>query len=240
MPHVNGLELVIALRKMHKKDSFPVIGLSSDDDSSVEFLKYGVNDFIRKPFFHEELSSRVNNSLDALENIQKLHSIANTDFLTQVSNRKHFYIEMSKYYQISQKKRKPFALAMLDIDHFKNINDTYGHDIGDKVIKILAKTIKDNIKGRDIVARFGGEEFCIVLKDIDNAPAVNFFDSLRKKISLLSINIDEQTKISFTVSIGIATTCNGSLEEMINKSDKHLYKAKKLGRNKVYSDLELT
>lgn len=237
MPNVDGLELALTLRKEHKKDRFPIIGISTDEETSVTFLKYGVNDFIRKPFFKEELSTRVNNTLDALENVQLLHNFANTDFLTQVSNRKHFYHDMGMYYEKAKKDKTPFALAMIDIDLFKQVNDTYGHDVGDDVIKILAKTIKDNIKGQDIVARFGGEEFCVVLKDIPAEPALKFFESLREKIAAILITADEENEISFTVSIGVATNYHDSLEEMVVSSDNHLYEAKKNGRNRVCSEL---
>ena len=235
MPRVDGLELTIALRKKYKKDRFPIIGTSTDEEISIAFLKYGVNDFIKKPFFKEELSTRVNNTLDALENVQKLHAFANTDFLTQVSNRKHFYHDMQMYYKKSKKENTPFALAMIDIDFFKNVNDTYGHDVGDDVIKLLAKTIKDNIKGQDIVARFGGEEFCVVLKDIPAQAAENFFEMLREKVAAIRITVDEERQISFTISIGVVTDYHDSLEEMLVKSDKHLYQAKNNGRNRVCS-----
>jgi len=236
MPKVNGLELTIALRKEYKKDRFPIIGISTDEESSITFLKYGVTDFVKKPFFKEELSTRVNNTLDALENVEKLHNFANTDFLTQVSNRKHFYHDMHTYYKKSRREGTPFALAMIDIDFFKQVNDNYGHDIGDETIMILAKTIKENIKGRDIVARFGGEEFCVVLKDIDPIPALKFFEVLRKKINALKIKISAEKEISFTVSIGVVTDYYTSLEEMIVQSDKHLYEAKNSGRNRICSD----
>ena len=239
MPKVDGLELALTLRKEHKKDRLPIIGVSTDKESSVTFLKYGVNDFVRKPFFKEELSTRVNNTLDALENVQLLHNFANTDFLTQVSNRKHFYHEMGMYYNKAKKDKTPFALAMIDIDFFKQVNDTYGHDVGDDVIKILAKTIKDNIKGRDIVARFGGEEFCVVLKDIDAIPALKFFESLREKVATIRITVDEEKEISFAISMGVSTTYYDSLEEMIINSDRHLYEAKRNGRNKICSDQDL-
>lgn len=239
MPKADGLELALTLRKEHKKDRLPIIGVSTDKESSVTFLKYGVNDFVRKPFFKEELSTRVNNTLDALENVQLLHNFANTDFLTQVSNRKHFYHEMGMYYNKAKKDKTPFALAMIDIDFFKQVNDTYGHDVGDDVIKILAKTIKDNIKGRDIVARFGGEEFCVVLKDIDAIPALKFFESLREKVATIRITVDEEKEISFAISMGVSTTYYDSLEEMVTNSDRHLYEAKRNGRNKICSDQDL-
>ncbi len=240
MPKIDGLELTITLRKEYKKDRFPIIGISTDDENSITFLKYGVNDFIKKPFFKEELSTRINNILDALENVQKLHDFANTDFLTQVSNRKHFYYDMGMYYKTAKQETTPFALAMIDIDLFKQVNDTYGHDVGDDVIKLLAKTIKDNIKGQDIVARFGGEEFCVVLKDIPAEPALRFFESLREKVAAVRITVDEEKQISFTISIGVVTSYHDSLEEMVVSSDRHLYEAKESGRNKVCSNTVCT
>ena len=239
MPVVNGLELILALRKSHKKDELPIIGMSSEKDTSIAFLKYGANDFIRKPFFKEEFSSRVNNTLESIENIQKLHSFANTDFLTGVANRKYFYNEMKNYYKKNKIENNPFVVAMIDIDFFKKVNDTYGHDAGDEVIRVLAHTIKDNIKGRDIVARFGGEEFCVVLKDIDAKPAIKFFESIREKIASLQVDIGKENFIEFTISIGVATEYNESLDEMVIQSDQQLYIAKKSGRNIVCCDKEL-
>ncbi len=236
MPLVNGLDLAITIRKQYRKDQFPIIGISTDDITSITFLKHGVNDFVRKPFLKEELATRVNNTLDAMENIQKLNTFANIDFLTQVANRKAFYHDMTKYYAKSKHNNTPFALAMIDIDHFKRVNDTYGHDIGDEVIKSLANTIKENIKGRDIIARFGGEEFCVVLKDIDKNPATMFFESLKEKIASLRIKATEKEEISFTISVGVATRYHDSLEEMISHSDHLLYEAKNAGRNRVCFD----
>ena len=240
MPIVDGLELVLALRKSYKKDELPIIGMSAEKETSISFLKYGVNDFIRKPFFKEEFSSRVNNTLESIENIQKLHSFANTDFLTGVANRKYFYTQMHKYYKKSKMEEKPFAVAMIDIDFFKKVNDTYGHDAGDEVIRTLAHTIKDNIKGRDIVARFGGEEFCVVLKDIEALPAMKFFESIREKVASLTVDIGKGNFIDFTISIGVATEYNDNLNEMVTQSDHQLYNAKNSGRNIVCCDKELT
>jgi diguanylate cyclase (GGDEF)-like protein len=240
MPIVNGLDLTITIRKERKKDRFPIVGISTDNLTAITFLKHGVNDFVTKPFFKEELSTRVNNTLDAMDNIAKLNSFAYTDFLTQVANRKAFYHDMIPYYHKSKLNNTPFALAMIDIDLFKQVNDTYGHDVGDDVIKLLAKTIKDNIKGRDIVARFGGEEFCVVLKDIPSDSALMFFESLREKVASLHLDVAEDKQLSFTISIGITTNYHDNLDEMIKASDTYLYKAKTAGRNRVCHEKELT
>jgi diguanylate cyclase (GGDEF)-like protein len=129
---------------------------------------------------------------------------------------------------------------MLDIDHFKKVNDTYGHDIGDIVIKTLATTIKDYIKEDDLVARFGGEEFCIVLKENSSEEAISFFNNLNKKINDIKIKISQDEYISFTTSVGLCTLKKETLQEMINSADKLLYSAKNNGRNQVCSDAKET
>ena len=237
MPRYNGLELVLSIRKSYKKYELPIIGVSIKKENAIVFLKHGVNDFLRKPFFKEELQTRVNNTLDSIENVQKLNNYANTDFLTGVANRKYFSSHAEEYFVQSHQSQEPFAVAMFDIDHFKKINDTYGHDVGDEVIKTLALTIKDNIKGQDIVARFGGEEFCVLLKNIEPNAAHSFFESLRKKIESLKMSIYGEEVFGFTVSIGLATKREKTLKQMITKSDQCLYEAKNNGRNMVCSDL---
>jgi diguanylate cyclase (GGDEF)-like protein len=233
MPKANGVELVIALRKAFTKDELPIIGIANDNICTTKFLKYGVNDLIKMPYFKDELSVRVNNVLQAQENIEKLKHFADTDYLTQIPNRKYFYKEVKTFYKEAKEAKTPFALAMIDIDNFKQINDTYGHSVGDTVIKTLASEIKANIKGRDIVARFGGEEFCVVLKDIKDNSAYRFLESLRKKIEDLNIVIDSEKSISFTVSIGFTTEFGKNLDDMMRMSDEYLYKAKREGKNRV-------
>ncbi|MFC2491744.1 MAG: GGDEF domain-containing protein, partial [Campylobacter curvus] len=123
--------------------------------------------------------------------------------------------------------------AMIDIDHFKNINDTYGHDGGDKVLQFLAKKLVDDTKGNDIVARFGGEEFCVVLKNISQEEAVKFFVNLRAKIANSKISLKKNV-INFTVSIGVVfNRSDYRLDELLELADEALYIAKESGRNRV-------
>ena len=118
---------------------------------------------------------------------------------------------------------------MIDIDNFKKINDTFGHNKGDEVIKSLANLLKESIKGKDIVARIGGEEFILLLQDIKTLDAINFLNTLCKDIA----------KLNFTVSIGLTTQKLNSLDEMITQADKLLYKAKESGKNRVISDMNI-
>ena len=235
MPVMNGLELVNEVRKEHNKSDLCIIALSSNEDEDINalFLKQGANDYINKPFSKEEFSCRVNNSIEALENIQTVTNHANRDFLTGLYNRRYFFKSMDEYINEEDGLHEQFAVGMLDIDNFKKVNDTYGHDFGDKVIVHLADVLMSSTNYRDIVSRFGGEEFCIVLKNINRFSAVEIFDRLRKDVESSVIYTDKKEAIQFTVSIGVALYSEDGLEEVINQADMMLYNAKNAGKNQV-------
>ena len=234
MPVIDGFELTKQIREKYSKVEMSVIGITAGTDEMIssKFLKIGANDFINKPFTKEELVCRVNNSIESLEYIETISDMANIDFLTGARNRRSFFKEIEEYMQICQQNGEQFAVAMLDIDHFKKVNDAYGHDAGDIAIKELVRIVKENIKGSDIVARFGGEEFCILLKDIDKNSAVELFVRLRLKIAN-NVIVFNKKEIKYTVSTGITFNCDEGIEEMINQADMALYNAKNSGRNRV-------
>lgn len=235
MPVMNGLELTSEIRKNYKKSDLSVIALSgkSDDEEIALFLKSGANDFIKKPFSKEEFSCRINNSIEALENIQEITNQAIRDFLTGLYNRRYFFKEVSKYFNDAIENGESFSIAMVDIDHFKKINDTYGHDTGDKVIVKLADLLRSETSKDDIVARFGGEEFCILLKDISSEKAIDSMERIREKVENSVMFSDKDEEIRYTISIGLATTYENTLDDTVNEADMHLYSAKEGGRNQV-------
>ena len=234
MPVMNGLELVHEVRKERSKNDLCIIAISSNNDEEINalFLKHGANDYIKKPFSKEEFSCRVNNSIEALENIQIVTNHANRDFLTGLYNRRYFFDDINEYIDNEDVGEK-FALAMIDIDNFKKINDKYGHDIGDKVIVHLANVLMSNTNYRDIVSRFGGEEFCVVLKNINRFSTVEIFDRLRREVESSIVYSDKKEPIQFTISIGISLFNEDGLEETINQADMMLYNAKNAGKNQV-------
>ncbi len=234
MPVMNGLELVHQVRKDRSKNDLCIIAISSNNDDEINalFLKQGANDYINKPFSKEEFSCRVNNSIEALENIQTVTNHANRDFLTGLYNRRYFFDHINEYIENEEHGEK-FAVAMIDIDNFKKINDTYGHDTGDKVIIHLADVLMSNTNYRDVVSRFGGEEFCVVLKNINRFSAVEIFDRLRREVESSVVYSDKKEPIRFTISIGVSLYSEDGLEETINKADMMLYKAKNAGKNQV-------
>ena len=234
MPVMNGLDLTFAIRKAYTKDDLSIIALSEnqDDEISALFLKNGANDYIKKPFSKEEFSCRINNSIEALENLHLVTNHANRDFLTGLYNRRYFFLHMSEYIDTSIEK---YAVAMLNIDNFKKINDTYGYEVGDKVIIHLSEILSSRTNYRDMVSRFGGEEFCIVLKNVNRFSAQDILERLREEVEKSYIMINTSKEIRFTISIGFAMNSEDSLEDTIDQADMRLHKAKQEGKNRVIS-----
>ena len=235
MPVKDGLEVLKEVRKEKDKNNLGVIVMTSPSektDASI-FLKNGASDFIAKPFSKEELICRINNTIEAMENINKIANFTNCDFLTGVYNRRFFYTDIEEYVKLAEEIDDSYAFSMIDIDHFKKINDTYGRDSGDNILKSIAKILIDNTKGSDIVARFGGDEFCVVLKKISKEEAVKFFVNLRAKVAENEIVIKTQ-KIRVTISVGVSFgKGHCDIDEMLEACDSALYTAKENGRNRV-------
>ena len=235
MPVMDGLELTHEIRKKYNKNDLNIIALSSNEDEEINalFLKHGANDYIKKPFLKEEFSCRINNSIEALENIHIITNHANRDFLTGLYNRRYFFNNMKEYFNEAVQNNESFAIGMIDIDNFKKINDTYGHEFGDKVIVALSEVLRSNVNQRDIVSRFGGEEFCIVLKDVAAENSIKVFERLRKIAENTFVSTEDGIDVNFTVSMGVSLNHEDSLTETINQADMLLYSAKQNGKNEV-------
>lgn len=166
---------------------------------------------------------------------KKMEWLANTDMLTGLANRRHFY-ELASI-EISRAKRLGHGLAvlMLDIDHFKSVNDTYGHDVGDQVIAYLGETCRNVLRDIDISGRLGGEEFAVLLPATSLNDAQEVAERLRRRIAEHQMALPENTILQFTVSIGCAHSADATLniDQLLKVADQHLYQAKKSGRNRV-------
>ena len=235
----NGVDLIREIRKIHSNKEISIIGYSAHGDAktSADFLKHGANDFMRKPLKKEELINRVLIQLDIIDHIATIRDASEKDFLTSIYNRKYIYEVGRKLFDNAKRGNISLACAMIDIDHFKRVNDTYGHDIGDKVIIRLAQELSAAFRASDIVGRLGGEEFCVVLSNPDLNSLESVFDDFRQKIEKIIIRGEDEKKnkfsFSFTVSIGVTSTLTDSFEEMLKFSDMKLYEAKNYGRNMV-------
>lgn len=235
MPVMNGLELTEEIRKKYMKNELAIIVMSGDDDDETTalFLKNGANDYIKKPFSKEEFSCRINNSIEALENIHEITNNAERDFLTGLYNRRYFFKNASEYFEDAKENSQHFAIAMIDIDNFKKINDTYGHDTGDKAIVHLADILRTNVSNEDIVARFAAEEFGILLKDVSAQKAVDIFERIRQNVQTSKTKGNNNEEINYTISIGLVTTNDENLDSSVNEADMLLYNAKQNGRNQI-------
>lgn len=235
MPVMDGLELTKAIRKKYTKNQLSIFVLSSTDDSDISamFLKRGATDYINKPFSKEELSCRINNAIEALENIDTITNFTSRDFLTGLYNRRYFFSTVEPYFTEAAALDDGFVTAMIDIDHFKNINDAYGHDIGDKVIVHFSEILRSNVQHHDIVSRFGGEEFCVLLKGSTKEEAATVFERIVQTVAATPLLLEDGREIVFTISIGVALYCENTLSDTINEADQKLYEAKKSGRNRI-------
>jgi diguanylate cyclase (GGDEF)-like protein len=235
MPTMNGIDFCRMARQKYHKDKLSIIAISSSTETvAANFLKSGANDFISKPFSREELVCRINQNIDTVYNIKKIKQLIDTDFLTGIFNRRHCFSVGEASWNKWTHRDKLATAVMLDIDFFKKINDVYGHDIGDMVIKTLATRLKDYAEAHHGFAyRFGGEEFALLLP-ITFDEAYSSLEILRQEIENLILQDDDQA-IRFTISIGAVTDYADKqvLDHSLKAADINLYQAKTGGRNQI-------
>lgn len=165
-----GIELAKQIRRNFSSEDMRIIGYSTRDNplNCAAFLKAGASDFLYRPFIQEEFQCRVAQSVDTLAQIKKLQAIASRDFLTDTYNRRYFFERGPVLVQHCLARQEPCCAVVLDIDHFKRFNDTYGHETGDLVLKTVARKLRQMVDGEThLIARLGGEEFAILLRNMD-------------------------------------------------------------------------
>lgn len=170
------------------------------------------------------------------ENYDKLQELAHKDYLTGLNNTRSFYDAIKVAFPYAKEKNEELVLIMIDIDNFKQVNDTYGHSAGDKVLKQLATILLNSCRSNDIVSRYGGEEFSVIMPDCYSATAVKIAENIRKTVEKTPFVINDTVNIKITISMGFATTKQNnilSFKELINKSDKELYLSKEKGKNRI-------
>jgi len=233
MPVMDGITLSNEIRKNYTRDQLAIVGISGADNGmhSARFIKNGADDFLRKPFCPEEFYCRITQNIENLSNIEQIQHAANTDYLTELTNRRSFFNNAEQRIPKYIEKNIPYCLAMIDIDHFKQVNDNYGHDVGDHVLKVLALYMRKHL-GAGLLSRLGGEEFAVLLPGVDEDQLYNKLDDFRRDISVSQITHEDQ-HISFTVSIGVTLSSKEVLAKQIREADTALYSAKENGRNQI-------
>ena len=244
MPEVNGLEVLIKVREQYSADKLPIIMVSSFDDveSISKCIQLGASDYLSKPVNSTILTQKVASTLErkALREreeqlLSELHRQAITDEMTGIPNRRYVFDILEKsFLEIEKESKEHFATAIFDIDHFKNVNDTYGHAAGDEIIKKVSSIATSVISPPDIFGRIGGEEFLAVIFNNSKEHLQQICEKVRSTVENDETLFDNQ-KIRVTISGGVCFTDEStSVSDMVNKADERLYLAKKNGRNKFY------
>lgn len=234
MPQMNGFTFIRKARAKLGKDQLALIGISASDGEKLtaRFLKAGANDFIQKPLSHESLLCRVNQNLEMIEKIQTAQNLSYKDYLSGLYNRRYFFEKGEKIHQEAIAAKTSLNVMMLDIDHFKKINDGYGHDAGDAVIIQLSNLLETHF-AQDLVARVGGEEFAVINQ---SKSAIDFYsavENFRKTVAKQNLAW-QNSEIIYTCSIGLTQASGLSIEASLKAADLCLYEAKNAGRNQVW------
>ena len=234
MGDTSGAEFIVKVRAEFTRHELSIIGVSGIGSGrvSVQMLKAGANDFITRPFMHEEFYCRVNQNIDAVASYQELKNQAFKDHLTGLYNRRYLFETSVSLYENAKRQNLSVAVAMMDVDSLKRINEEYGHKVGDMALQHLAKLFRRHFRDGDIIARMGGEEFGILCVNLDPDAAHNVFERFRLRVEATPLLYNNES-VPFTISIGYTLDLNNSFEAMVAEADKQRYKAKTMGRNRV-------
>lgn len=234
MPGINGVELTKEIRAKFTKKDLAIIGISGQGSSStsIAFLKNGANDYITKPFETEEFYCRISQNIDIINHFNQFKALVSKDYLTDLYNRKYLMETGAKLFANLKRNNLEIIVALIDLDDFKKINDSFGHSVGDEALIHVSKLINGRFRQSDIVSRYGGEEFCVVNTNMDAARVFDVYEALRKEIENNVLRIDRR-EVRLSVSIGICSTPLDTFKDMVNKADDLMYRAKHRGKNTI-------
>ncbi len=232
MPDCNGMELARIIRQQRLMDGIPILFLSVEKRQSIQLdtLTLGIDGFLTKPVAPDELAVTI---INRARRYRKLRSYMINDSLTGLLNHSHLYAQLE--YEVLRARRdgRHLSLVMLDLDHFKTINDTYGHPAGDEVLVNLARFLRERLRRSDLISRYGGEEFAIVLPGTRQEDALRVMEALRQAFSRIDQRGSGQT-FRQTFSVGVSSLASAEdTATLVQQSDDMLYQAKKNGRNRV-------
>jgi len=240
LPGRDGLELTDYIKSGYDIDVIVMTGYSGDY-SYEEAINKGASDFVFKPVRFEELLLRLKRVLkerrltkERAKMLGKLQNLAITDGLTKLYNSRHFYNQLDVEVGRCRRYNHPLALLLLDIDHFKNYNDTHGHLEGDKVLVAIGLNIQDCLRAMDSAYRYGGEEFTVILPETNGEEARTVAERIRRKIESEPHHPDGDASVSVTISIGVTEYVNGEdVATFVQRADQAMYSSKTKGRNVV-------
>jgi len=239
MPGMDGLELCRKSRELNRSDYiyFIILTTKGRKEDTVQGLEAGADDYLVKPFDQSELRCRIKIGERILDLERRIVRLASTDHLTGVLNRRAFVERMEGEVQRSSREGTPLSLVLVDIDHFKQINDRFGHQAGDLVLQRFVETLLESVRPYDFVGRHGGEEFVVCLPGTDADQAGHVAERMRKEVEETRIELVDGTEtLQLTASFGVASSRQGSKEtvdSLTRRADEAMYRAKNGGRNRV-------
>ena len=241
MPGLSGLETLVQIKAQATSTAIPIIMLSAstDEDEVVAALELGAGDYVTKPYVAKVLLARIRTAIRLKEKTAQLEYMAKTDFLTGINNRGSFFELSNNAISLANRAGQPSVVAMFDIDFFKKVNDDYGHDAGDQVLRAFSEGMTVVFRGYDIIGRVGGEEFAVCLPNTDSKAANIACERLRFYIEQLRVHVSNDVAadidIKITVSIGFVIVQGDflTIDDLLKQADNALYYAKEHGRNQV-------
>ena len=248
LQNFDGLRLCSQIRSLERTRNVPILAIAEPDNNArlLRGLEIGVNDYLMRPIDRNEMLARVRTQIKKKryterlrDNVQASIEMAITDALTGLHNRRYMETHLSALVEQAASRGKPLSLLIVDIDYFKAVNDTYGHDAGDDVLREFALRIRKSTRGIDLTCRYGGEEFVIVMPETDMAVATVVAERLRRRIASEPFAIQNGTRlIDVTISVGIAALAGAAdtAAAVLKRADTALYRAKRDGRNRVVPD----
>ena len=248
LENFDALRLCSQVRSLDRTRNLPILAITEPDNNArmLRGLEIGVNDFLIRPIDKNELLARARSQVRKRryterlrDNVQMSIEMAITDALTGLFNRRYMESHLGTLIEQAAARGKPLSTLVIDIDHFKAVNDTHGHDAGDDVLRDFALRIKRSIRGIDLACRYGGEEFVIVMPETDMAVAAMVAERLRRRIAADPFPIQKGARhIPVTISIGIAALRgkDDTPAALLKRADQALYRAKRDGRNRVVPD----
>jgi two-component system cell cycle response regulator len=240
----DGLRLAAQIRSDEATRHIPILAVVDIDERArvVKALELGVNDILARPVDPQELSARVRTQIkrkrytDFLRNnLDQSLELAVTDALTGLHNRRYMNSQLKALAARAAHGGEPVSMLLMDIDHFKSVNDGYGHDVGDEVLKEFAVRLATNVRAIDLPCRYGGEEFAVVMPDTRIEDAQRIAERIRLHVAGSAFRISNGDPLNVTISIGVATSSGetDTPETLLKRADEGLYEAKTSGRNKV-------
>lgn len=230
MPEVSGIETSAIIRQHNAYTNIPIVYLSTEESiqKQLDALRAGGDDFLQKPIQDQHLVESIE---VRLRRFVQLNELMTTDGLTGLLNHINLKLTLDRELTTAHRRNSELTFAMIDIDHFKNINDTYGHPVGDRVIKSLARLFKNRLRKSDVAARYGGEEFALILPDTSLQQAKSTLNEIRKIFSELTFK-HARGDFHASFSVGLASSQGmDTMQELINAADEALYESKHKGRN---------